>query len=71
MRQLLGEHKTEFIRQSTGINYTNCYTSAKYGHFIAQCWIDERNADKVNYRKPSERALGAIVKPYIRDGQRI
>jgi hypothetical protein len=71
MKQLLGDHKTEFIRQSTGVKYTHGYTSAKYGHFVAEMWIDERNADYVNYRKPRRRVYGVVKIAAIRDGERV
>lgn len=62
MKQRLGKKKHKLCEEIAGKKYTQCWTSAKYGHFIAECWIDSSNADYVNWKKQT-------MKPKIRDGQ--
>ena len=50
MKQVLSKKKHILCEEIANKKYQICYTSAKYGHFIAECWIDELNADYVNYK---------------------
>jgi hypothetical protein len=63
MKQILGPRKHNKIQEIAGKQYQVCYTSGKLGHHIAECWIDEKNADYVNYK------VGHCW-PAIRNGQR-
>ena len=62
MKQRLGEKKHRLCEEISGKSYTQCWTSAKYGHFIAECWIDTSNADRINYDEMTWKAK-------IREGQ--
>lgn len=62
MKQRLSEKKHKLCESIAGKKYTQCWTSAKYGHFIAECWTDSSNADYVNYKERT-------CIPKIRDGK--
>jgi hypothetical protein len=62
MKQIIGPKKHNRIQDIANKKYQVCYTSRL--HNIAECWIDEKNADFVNYK------VGHVWAT-IRDGQRI
>ncbi len=62
MKQILGKKKHKLCEQIGMKKYSVCYVSAKYGHYVAECWINTHDADYVNYDK-------GYCYPKIRDGQ--
>lgn len=64
MKQVVGQKKHKTIEQISGKKYQICYMNGtRLGHHIAECWIDELNADLVNIEVKH-------VWPYIRHGQK-
>jgi hypothetical protein len=49
MRQVLGQRKHRLCEDISGRTYVRCYTTRS--HHIATCWLDERNADLVDYQQ--------------------
>ena len=64
MKQVIGSKKHNLCQEIADKKYIVCYTSGKYQHYVAECWIDERNADYVNYKIRH-------VWPKIRNGQSV
>lgn len=64
MKQVIGPKKHNKIQLIADKKYIVCYTSGNYEHHVAECWIDSKNADYVNYK------IGHVW-PSIRDGQRV
>jgi hypothetical protein len=66
MKQRLGEKKQRWCEEIAGRPYQACYVSAKWGHFVAECWFGEGerllDCDHVDW-------AGKTHEPKIRGGQ--
>lgn len=60
MKQIIGSKKHNKIQEIANKKYQIWYTTGSHG--IAECWIDEKNADYVNYKVNH-------AWPKVRDGQ--